>query len=175
MKEFPQFAVFISMFFTGFLALNYCVFSGITFLLGLPHNTVFYVLMFVAAASHSSANLIERTVSNSLTRGFYTAAAGWIGISFYLLCFLVIYGILSFVKIPRETAGILIGVLTALVSTYSVVNALLLDIKKIEIPLNGLEKDLRMVQLSDIHISSIRNSGYMERIVVETNNLKLIL
>jgi uncharacterized protein len=173
MKEFPQFAVFISMFFTGFLALNYCVFSGMTFLLGLPHNTVFYVLMFVAAASYPSTTLIEKTVSNSLTRCFYTAAAVWMGISFYLLCFLVIYGILSFfVKIPNETAGILIVVLTVLVSIYSIVNALFLDIKKIEIPLNGLERDLRMVQLSDIHIGSTRNSGYMKRIVVETNNLK---
>lgn len=173
MKRFLQFITFVSMFFAGFLALNYCVFSGITFLLGLPHNTVFYVLMFVAAASYPSATLIERTVSNSLTRCFYTAAAVWMGISFYLLCLLVIYGLISFfVKIPHETAEILIGLLTAVVTIYSIVNALFLDIKEIEIPLKGLKEDLRMVHLSDIHIGSTRNSGYMKRIVVETNNLK---
>ena len=173
MKRFPQFITFVSMFFMGFLALNYCVFSGMVFLLGLPQNRFFYVLMFVAAASYPAATLLERMVSNNLTRCFYTAASAWMGISFYLLCFLVIYGILSFfVKIPHEAAGILIGILTSALSIYSIVNSLFLDIKEIEIPLNGLKRDLRIVQLSDIHIGSIRNSGYMERIVAEVKNLK---
>jgi len=167
-----QYMAFISIFFLGFLALNYGIFYSMAFLLGFSHNTALYVLMVIAAVSYPAAALIERTVSNELTRVFYTAASAWMGISFYLLSFLVIHGLTSlFIKIPHETAGILIGVLTVTVSFYSILKSSDLKIKEVEVPLNNLKKDLKVVQLSDIHIGSIRNSGYMERIVNETNKL----
>ncbi|AEG19074.1 metallophosphoesterase [Methanobacterium paludis] len=173
MRRILQFASFLSLFFVGFLALNYFVFYGMAFLLGMSQNIIFYILMFTAAASYPVATLIEKTVSNNLTRIFYAAASAWMGISFYLLFFLVIYGILSFfVKIPHETAGIIIGILTLALSIYSIVNSLLLNTKEINIHITGLNEDLKVVQLSDIHIGSIRNSGYMEKIVAETNKLK---
>ena len=173
MRRILQFASFLSFFFVGFLALNYFVFYGMAFLLGISQNIIFYILMFIAAASYPAATLIEKTVSNNLTRIFYAAASAWMGISFYLLFFLVIYGILSFfIKIPHETAGIIIGILTLALSIYSIVNSLFLDTKEINIPITGLNEDLKVVQLSDIHIGSIRNSGYMEKIVAETNKLK---
>ena len=72
---------------------------------------------------------------------------------------------------PREAAGIVIALLTTAISAYSIYNSYLLKINQIKIPLIGLNEDLKAVHLSDIHIGSIRNSGYMERIVNETNNL----
>lgn len=163
---------FISVFFLGFLALNYGIFYSMAFLLGFSHNATFYILMVIASISYPAAALIERTVSNNLTRVFYTAASAWMGISFYLISFLAIYGLTSFfIKIPHETAGIIIGFLTAVVSVYSISKSSDLEIKRVEISLNGLKNDLNVVQLSDIHIGSIRNSGYMERIVHETNKL----
>lgn len=164
--------MFISMFFVGFLVLNYCVFYGMYFLLGLPMTNGFYLIMLLAALSYPVSTIIERIVSNNITRIFYTAASAWMGVSFYLLFFLIIYLALSFfIQIPRTTFGLIIILLTALISGYSIYNSYLLKIKKIEIPIKGLHEDLRVVHLSDIHIGSIRNSGYMKRIVNETNKL----
>lgn len=172
MRRILQYAMFISLFFVGFLALNYYVFFGMSFLLGLPMNNGFYIIMIIAAISYPVATMIERMVSNNITRIFYTAASAWMGISFYLLFFLILYLILSLLfKIPRETAGITITLLTIVISAYAIYNSYLLKTKEIEIPLKGLTGDLKAVHLSDIHIGSIRNSGYMERIVNETNNL----
>jgi len=172
MRRIIQYAMFISLFFVGFIVLNYYVLYGMSFLLGLPVDTGFYVVMVIASISYPLATLMERTVSNSLTRIFYTLALAWMGISFYLLFMLIIYLLLSFFfPLPRESAGIIILVLTAIISTYSIYNSYLLEIKEIEIPLNGLDNDLKAVHLSDIHIGSIRNSGYMEKIVDETNKL----
>lgn len=77
--------MFVSLFFAGFLVLNYYVFFGMSFLLGLPMDNGFYVIMLIAALSYPVSNIIERTVSNNITRIFYTVASAWMGISFYLL------------------------------------------------------------------------------------------
>ncbi|MBI4813640.1 MAG: metallophosphoesterase [Methanobacterium sp.] len=172
MRRILQYAMFISLFFVGFLALNYYVFFGMSFLLGLPMDNGFYIIMLVAALSYPVATLIERTVANNFTRIFYTAASAWMGISFYLLFALIVYLIFSwFVPIPRESAGILIAILVTVISAYSIYNSYTLKLVEMEIPLKGLNEDLKAVHLSDIHIGSIRNSGYMERIVNETNKL----
>ena len=172
MRRVIQYIMFISLFFAGFLVLNYYVFFGMSFLLGLPTTNGFYLLMLIAALSYPVATLIERMVSNNITRIFYTVASAWMGISFYLLFFLIIYLVLSFfIQMPREIVGIIIALLTAIISGYSIYNSYLLKISRIEIPLKGLSEDLKAVHLSDIHIGSIRNSGYMERIVNETNKL----
>lgn len=172
MRRILQYAMFISIFFVGFLVLNYYVFFGMSFLLGLPMDNGFYIVMLIAAVSYPLATIIERIVSNNITRVFYTAASAWMGISFYLLFFLIIYLVLSlFFQVPREMAGITIAILTIIISAYAIYNSYLLKVNHIEIPIKNLKEDLKVVHLSDIHIGSIRNSGYMERIVNETNKL----
>ncbi len=172
MRTILRFAGFMSVFFFGFLAVNYCIFYGIAALLKIQPGYIFYSLLIVAVISYPLAAMIERVVSNTATRIFYTGASAWMGISFYLLTFIVIYWLISlFIKVPGEIAGIVIIILTAVLSAYSLVNSLYLDVNEIEIPLKHLKKDMKVVQLSDIHIGSIRNSSYMERIVEKTNAL----
>jgi len=47
----------------------------------------------------------------------------------------------------------------------------MIHVKDFEIPFPHIYSDIRIVLLSDIHIGSIRNSGYMEKIVKKTNYL----
>jgi predicted MPP superfamily phosphohydrolase len=172
MRTIIRFAGFMSMFFFGFLIVNYFIFYGISSLFSIKPGYIFYSLLIIAVISYPLAAMIERVVSNTATRIFYTGASAWMGISFYLLTFIIIYSLLSLVlKIPGETAGIIIVLLTIVLSAYSLINSLYLNINKIEIPLNHLKNDMRVVQLSDIHIGSIRNSSYMEKIVKKTNEI----
>ena len=173
MRTLLRFAGFMSVFFFGFLALNYCIFFGIANIFSYQPGYIFYILLILAVISYPAAAIIERVVSNIYTRIFYTVASAWMGISFFLVTFIGIYYLLSlFVKIPGEIAGIIIIVLTIVLSAYSLINVLYLNVKEINIPLKHLEKDMKVVQLSDIHIGSIRNSSYMEKIVKKTNEIK---
>jgi len=172
MRTIFRYVGFMSVFFFGFLIVNYIIFYSISTLLGVIPGTIFYVILVFAAISYPVAAMIERVVSNVLTRIFYTAASAWMGISFYLLTFIVIYWILSIlIKIPGKVAGIVIIGLTILLSTYSFINSLYLNVNKVDIPLKNLKQDMKVVQLSDIHIGSIRNSGYLDRVVQKTNEL----
>lgn len=172
MRTIIRFAGFMSVFFLGFLAVNYAIFYGTYVLFGVEPGLGFYTLLVIAAVSYPLAAMIERIVSNNYTRIFYTAASAWMGISFYVLTFMAIYWILSiFIKIPGEIAGIIIIGLSALLSGYSIINSSRINIKHVNIPLSGLERGIRSVQLSDIHIGSIRNSEYLEKIVEKTNDI----
>lgn len=172
MRTIIRFAGFMSVFFFGFLAINYTIFYGTYALFGVEPGIGFYAVLVIAAVSYPLSAIIERVVSNNFTRIFYTLSSSWMGISFYILTFIGIYWIISFfIKIPGQVAGITILGFSAILSVYSLINSTYLEIKPVEIPLNGLKKRVRTVQLSDIHIGSIRNSGYMEKIVEKTNEL----
>ena len=172
MRTILRFAGFMSVFFLGFLAVNYFIFYGVAELFNVHPGYIFYSLLILAVISYPVAAMIERVISNTITRIFYTGASAWMGISFYLLTFIAIYWLLSLVfKIPGEVAGIIIISLTSVLSIYSLLNSLYLNVKEIEIPLNHLKQDMKVVQLSDIHIGSIRNSSYMEKIVSKTNEI----
>jgi uncharacterized protein len=172
MRTILRFAGFMSVFFVGFLIVNYFIFYGIASLFGIKPGYIFYTLLILAVISYPLSAMIERVVSNTATRIFYTGASAWMGISFYLLTFIIIYSLISLLfKIPGEIAGIIIVVVTGILSIYSLINSLYLNINEIEIPLNHLKNDMKVVQLSDIHIGSIRNSSYIEKIVEKTNKI----
>lgn len=172
MRTIIRFAGFMSVFFLGFLAVNYTIFYGTYALFGVEPGLGFYTLLVIAAVSYPLAAMIERVVSNNLTRIFYTLASAWMGISFYVLTFMAIYWIVSFfIKIPGEMAGIIIIGLSAILSGYSLLNSNYLEVKQVKIPLKGLKRGVKAVQLSDIHIGSIRNSGYLEKVVEKTNEI----
>lgn len=172
MRTIIRFAGFMSVFFLGFLAVNYTIFYGTYALFGVEPGIGFYTLLIIAAVSYPLAAIIERLVSNNITRIFYTLASSWMGISFYVLTFMAFYWVVSFfIKIPGEMAGIILIGLSALLSGYSLLNSNSLRIKHVKIPLKGLKNGVKAVQLSDIHIGSIRNSGYLEKVVEKTNEL----
>ena len=107
MRTILRFAGFMSVFFIGFLIVNYFIFYGIASLFGIKPGYIFYSLLIIAVISYPLSAMIERVVSNTATRIFYTGASAWMGISFYLLTFIIIYSLISLLfKIPGEIAGI---------------------------------------------------------------------
>lgn len=172
MKRIVRFVLFAFIFFIGYLALNYYVFYRITTLFGVFMTNSFHFLVFCLTLSYPVAALIERNISNLFTRILYTISSTWIGVLFFLFYFLIVYEIVKiFFNISPLTAGMTIIISTVILSAYSIINGFFIEIKKIEIPLKNLKKEVRIVQLTDIHIGSIRNSGFLERIVKKTNNL----
>jgi len=171
MKRIVQMAMFLSVFFFGFLALNYYIFSRMGMLLDLSKITV-YSLIFLFAMSYPAAAVLERTVSHIITRALYTIASVWMGISFFILFLLLGYEILKFIfNIPPFMAGISIIVLASVISAYAIFNSLYLEVKELEINVPNLKRDMKIVQLTDMHIGSIRNSGFITEIVKKTNAL----
>lgn len=171
MRRIIQLAMFISMMFIAFFIINYLIFFVMGDLLELSTNTI-YSLVFIFAISFPTANILERAFSHVLTRAFYTISSTWMGISIFLVFLLAGYEILNlFIYIPPFTAGIGIIVLASVISVYAILNSMNIEIKNLEINIPTLKRDMKIVQLSDIHIGSVRNSGFIKKIVEKTNSL----
>ena len=95
------------------------------------------------------------------------------GITIYSVLIIIVYKILSLIfYIPPFTAGIVIIAFASVISAYAILNSIPIEIKKIEINIPTLKKNMDIVQLSDIHIGSVRNSGFLKKVAKKTNDLK---
>ncbi len=183
MRKILQFALPISFFFLGFLILNYFVFYGLSSIFHVPRTDLFYIILLITALLYPFSLLLERLVSNFLTRAIYAISAVWFGITIYIMIMLVLYAISIviadyFIQLQSSvgemivTAGGVALIAVALaVSGYAIINATRLEVKEVDICLNGLKNDIRAVQLTDVHLGPLRNLGFIKRMVDITNDL----
>ncbi|MGB9936549.1 MAG: metallophosphoesterase [Methanobacterium sp.] len=171
MRRIIQFVMFMSVLFFALLAVNYFIFFTMGILLDLSSITI-YSLVFLFAISYPASAVLEKTVSHILTRAFYTISSAWMGISVFIVFLIIGYEILNFIfNIPPFTAGIGIIIVASFVSIYAILNSMFFEIKEVIINIPNLKEEMQIVQLSDIHIGSVRNSGFMNKIVEKTNHL----
>lgn len=165
-------AVFASFFSLGYLALNYFVLTSLAWFLGVINLNYIYAFVGLVSISLPASMLFEQKSSSTISRAIYMLSTTWMGISLYFLWAIIVVGILMiFVNIPLVLAGIIIIASVALISAYSLVNAYHTHEKKIEIPIPNLKSTVRFVQLSDVHIGSVRNSGFLKRVVTKIKDI----
>ena len=78
---------------------------------------------------------------------------------------------LAFRLSPALRSYLTLG-LTVLLTTYGVWNAYHFRVKEVTIPIRGLTKEIRAVQLTDIHLGNSRGKKELERIVRITKELQ---
>jgi predicted MPP superfamily phosphohydrolase len=170
MNRIVSMIIFASVFSAVYLLANYYVMYRLWDFFGLVRSFYFYLLVFILSVSFILATLLEMNASNFLTRIFYFLAATWMGILLLLFSFLIIFEIANlFITIPKFYAGVFILGFVAVLTIYSVINAQVIRVKEVEIPIG---KELRAVQLSDLHIGSIRSAAFLEGVVEKTNKLE---
>ena len=161
-----QLTAFASFFSLGYLALNYFVLTSLAWFLGIINLNYIYVFVGLVSISLPASMVFEQKSSNVFSRAIYMFSTTWMGISLYFLWAIIVVGILMvFIKIPLAQAGIIIIALVSLISAYSLINAYHAHEKRVEIPIKNLKSPVKFVQLSDVHIGSVRNSGFLKRVV----------
>jgi len=161
-----QLTLFASFFSMGYLALNYLVFTSLASFLGGINSNYIYFFIGIVSVSFPVSMIIEQKSSSALSRLFYMFSTTWMGITLYFLWAIIIIRIIQIlIPIPLEMAGLVIIGLVSIISVYSLINAHNIFEKKVTIPLKNLKHPLRLVQLSDVHIGSVRNSGFLKRVV----------
>jgi hypothetical protein len=165
-------AVFATFFSLGFLALNYFVLISLAWFLGIINLNYIYAFVGLVSISLPASMLLEQKSSSAFSRAIYMLSTTWMGISLYFLWAIIVVGILMiFVNIPLELAGIIIIAFVALISVYSLINAYHAHEKNIKIPIKNLNSAVTFVQLSDVHIGSVRNSGFLKRVVTKIKEI----
>jgi len=95
-----------------------------------------------------------------------------IGIIFMTFILLLFYELINLAyPFPKLISGIVILVLVFIICLYSVINASIISVNSIEIPINNLQKDINIVQISDVHLDPIRSQEYLKELVDKINIL----
>ncbi len=171
MHRMMQFAVFFAVFTLIYLLINYYVVSRLGGMLGLSRARFLYAALLLTL-TFPVAQLIERYLANRFSRLLYALASIWMGVLFFLFITVVAYELLGlFLHLPARASGLFILAFVAILALGALVNSLFVMVKTVEIPIPGLQRETRLVQLSDIHYGTIRNSAFLERIVRMTNSL----
>lgn len=161
-----QISVFASFFSLGYLALNYFVLTTLAWFMGVINLNYIYIFVGLVSISLPVSMVIEQKSSNILSRAIYMFSTTWMGIALYFLWAIIVVGIIMvFVNIPLAQAGIIIIGFVSLISIYSLINAYHANVKNVKIPIKNLKSPIKFVQLSDVHIGSVRNSGFLKRVV----------
>ncbi len=172
MSRSMQYIAFYSVFFAVLWGMHLYVGLRLGRLFGFQNTWLLFGACTLAALSFPAFSLLEKFNPTVLSMLLYGAASIWLGLVFLLLSILLVYEVFRFiVPLQPQAAAFAITGIAAALCVYGIINALFLTVKTVEIPMTGLDKPLKIVQLSDIHVGTIHNSGFLTRIVDKTNAL----
>ncbi|HII72490.1 TPA: metallophosphoesterase [Candidatus Woesearchaeota archaeon] len=172
MRQLFQFMIFFAVFITIYLSLNSYVILRLAGMLKVNHRAYLYGLIAFVVLGFPIATSIEKFFPNIISRILYTISSLWMGIVFLLFSGLILYELSRlFIRIDPFKAATTIIIIVICLTVFATINAFFINVKTIDLPIEGLKQDLKVVQLSDIHVGTIRNSGYLEKIAKKINDI----
>ncbi len=184
-------AIFFSIFFTVYSALNfYIFFRGWQALEGSPQLKIPYLILFIIFSfSYLAAKLLEKI----LTPLFYDILLGigsfWFAFMVYFLLavlfidiarlFLSIFHFMpAFVNqnyiLTKQIIALTVVIIVSIVVLAGYINTQILSVKTLNLDLrkgSSNLNELNAVLISDIHLSPINNGRHLKRIVQKVNEL----
>ena len=154
--------VYYLVFGYGQLAAAWLVFPGWR-----PGTAALLVLLVGPAAGW----LVHQVRRNAWTRWLQRAVYLWVGLAFVLLCVVVPVHALLLSGLPDGIArGLLVAAYVPL-AVWSIANAHRIEVQRVALSSPKLDRPLRLVQVSDVHVGS-RGPGFLPRIVHRVNGLE---
>ncbi len=171
MKRFFGIALFMLIFSVVYAFGHYVALSTI-FMLFSWHIPYVLFFVFLFPVSFILSTTLERYSPNVVSKAFYVLNAVEMGFMFFLFVLTVIYRVLSiFFSFDKFLAGIIILGIAVMVSVYAILHASNIYTVTLSVVIKGLKKPLRIVQLSDVHLGTIRNHGYLEKILRKVQDI----
>ena len=142
-------------------------------LFALQNPVGLYVLFAVGLVSGFAARVLITRYDNILVSAYYNVAGVWIGILLYLSCLMLIFEIVNRIHpLPPVKAGWTVIILTAIIVVYSLIKGISFKVNQIAVPVKDLKNEVKIVQISDVHLGASRGKTYLAKIVQKANELK---
>jgi predicted MPP superfamily phosphohydrolase len=152
-----------------YFLMNWYVLDRFSSLFGFRKTFIFYLIVIAAAISLPAALMLDMRIGNWLTGIVFATATMWVGICFlFVWCLIGLQLIGLLFRIPPINSGIAAVVIVAATTIYSIINAMTVYVHKVEI---AAPANLRIVQISDIHIGST-GGQFFSGIIDRVNELK---
>ncbi len=170
-NTFTYIAFFLT-FFSVLFGVHFYVFYRLIGYFHIPLQIWHFGIIGFLAFSYVLARIIKGFLPDSISLFFYAFASVWLGILFFSLVFTALSELFRFIPVKSEFVGAGVIILTLIISVYGVVNArYVMKTDFIEISSDKVEKDIRIVQISDAHIDAMKNHAFLQKIVEKVNGL----
>ncbi len=157
-------SIFLGILFGGY----YYILSRLFGFFKLRHNIYFWLTLVFLAFGYVGFSILEAKLPCAAWRFFQRLAAIGLGVGWLCLVVLLSHDLLHLAfRFPVSFSRWIVLGLIALLTVYSLVNAMRLEVKYIELPAS-VEKTI--AQWSDVHLGSV-SRRHMERLVEKTNSL----
>lgn len=121
----------------------------------------YFILAFVALG----AMMVVRKLYPTL-HPFLVLLSAAVGVLLYMLIVLLLTDAVNiFAHFSPKIYGLIVGIATALISIYGILNTSFPRLKTVEIELPKLTEPVQIAQLSDVHIGHFRGERNLRRIV----------
>lgn len=162
--------IFLSVAWTVFFLLHLVVYVSAqrVYTIDIPYQ---YVWVGALAALYFIASALTRRYHYPLVRTLYTLAAIWVGVVWLLFAATFLYEIFFFVSgndAPLLHSTLLTG--AVLLSIVALRNGQSLAIREYTLPIPHLTTPLRIAHLSDIHVGTVHQESFLNRVVTLTNS-----
>jgi predicted MPP superfamily phosphohydrolase len=173
MNRIITFGLFFLVFLSIYGLLNYYVLWRLATLFAVKRNLTFYVLLAALTLSFLAAMLLESRASGALGSVAYFAAMTWAGTVFILACLLALHELVRLIlPLAPRTYGLIVLAAGLILVIGSLVNGALLDVKEIVLTSPKIKEQLRLVQVTDIHLGPLRDDAYVARIIQKVKALQ---
>jgi uncharacterized protein len=171
MRQFMAFMPMLMLFLVVYTLMNYYVLSAHFDFFSIERDSMFYILLFIFSASFLIATTAEIIGNNILFRLIYFISSVWMGVLFISLFTTMIYQIAGWaLKLDGFTKGVLSITTVAILAIYSMIVNYKLCVKVIPIH-NNKNVEMRIVQITDIHLGPIYGVSRLKAIVKKVNTL----
>lgn len=168
-----QMIIFLLVFVAIYFSLHSYVIVRLLHLAQIQTSYVTWILITFATLSFILATVLEKQIPNKFTRLVYIVAASWGGVIFIAFALLLCAEIvLLFFPLYNIILSKTVVTLTVLLTITSLINAQLIRIKKLQLPIKHIKKDLHLVQLTDLHLGTVHTRAFLDKIVKRVNALK---
>ncbi|MBY0310273.1 metallophosphoesterase [Patescibacteria group bacterium] len=132
-----------------------------------------YWVIAAVASLYLFASASARRWQGVISDSFYFAAATWVGVLWLFFSATVVYGAITpFLSTDSVMLYASLLGLALLLSIGALINARRLVVREYTIPLQGLSSPMRVAHLTDIHVGTINQKKFIERVVRLTNETK---
>ena len=165
-----DFAAFGIMIFSLSFTLNVYLWFHLSYLWHIHHTILFWGLLLLSTVSWFGAMALDMRFSNRATGTLNAASLVWMGFEIYMMFALILYDIVRLTRgADPRVAAIVLPFVAAVLVVLSIVITQFIRVRRIELRSDKLARDLRIVQLSDLHIGSIHGPRRLARIVRMAN------
>ncbi len=164
----------ISFFFTIVLSLLFLLQFYLLNRLGSIYNLKFnrFYVVGLLMLNLILVNVAVRLYWNEFIHIWYTISMIYLGTIWILLLILPFYHLIQiFIPIPVRFSQYFILILSVTTIIYSIIAGFSIKQTNISISTDKIKDNIRIVQLSDIHIGGVYRERYLKRIVDKTNAL----